>query len=88
MLLADLLSYVQANRRVCPQPQRWKGLWQMLPNRHRVGGGWEPPLPLILAAWWDTPPLLKMIRLHEHLEYAKRHGVFDQVDAFLRALPE
>ena len=60
----------------------------MLPDRRRLGGSWEPPLPLILAAWWQTPILPKVIRLREHLEYAERHGVLDRVDAFLRALPE
>jgi hypothetical protein len=50
-MLHDLLNYVRDNRRVCPVPQRWNELWEMLPDRKRVGNGWEPPLPLILAAW-------------------------------------
>src|ERR1039457_2230279 len=38
---------------------RWNTLWEMLPNRQRAGNGWEPGPPLILAAWGDTPGLLK-----------------------------
>jgi hypothetical protein len=60
----------------------------MLPNRHRAGGGWEPPLPLILAAWADTPALLKLQRVEEHLRYAAAHGVLAEIDAFLRGLEE
>jgi hypothetical protein len=31
-------------------------------------------LPLILAAWLDTPVLAKMKRLREHIEWARDHG--------------
>ena len=54
-MLSDLLDYVRSNDRVCPQPQKWNELWEMLPDRRRAGEGWEPSLPLILDAWWDTP---------------------------------
>jgi hypothetical protein len=30
----------------------------------------------------------KMMRLEEHTDWAVRHGVFDQVDEFLRSPPE
>ena len=32
--------------------------------------------------------LSKMLRLRTHLEYAADHGVLEEVDAFLRGLPE
>ncbi len=86
--LEQLLRYVEINNRVCPIPQRWAELWEMLPGRQRVGQGWEPALPLILAAWWDTPILPKMLRLREHIEWADSHGVLQRVDRFLRSLPE
>jgi len=87
-LLASLLEYVKAQDRVCPMPIRWNELWQMLPGRQRRGSTWEPPPPLILAAWWDTPSFAKMERLAEHINYASAHDVFVDVDRFLRALPE
>ena len=86
--LEEVLARVQAHDRVCPQPQQWQRLYEMLPNRRRAGGGWEPPVPLILAAWWDTPPLLKMLRLREHIQWAHDHGCLGEVAAFLEALPE
>lgn len=84
----QLLEYVTANGRACPQPTHWNALWEMLPNRRRAGNEWEPALPLILAAWWDTPALQKHLRFLEHLEWAHTHGCIDQVDAYLRTLPE
>jgi hypothetical protein len=84
--LKALLEYAKADGRICPMPDYWNQLWEMLPNKKRVGAGWEPSLPLILAAWWDTPLLSKILRLDEHIRYAAEHGVLDEVDAYLRGL--
>jgi hypothetical protein len=85
--LDDILKYVQSDGRVCPMPNYWNELWQMLPNRkQKSSGGWEPAVPLILAAWWDTPALMKVDRLAEHINYAAEHGILDRVDQFLREL--
>lgn len=84
----EVLAEAGKNNRVCPQPLRWNELWEMLPGRRRKGVGWEPALPLILAAWWDTPAMLKALRLREHVEWASSHGCLEQVFAFLSSLPE
>ncbi len=86
--LEVVLAEVQKNNRVCPQPQRWQQLYEMLPQKQRKGAGWEPSLPLILAAWWDTPALPKMLRLREHIEWAASHGCLAEVHSFLLELPE
>ena len=86
--LEQVLADAQRNGRVCPQPQRWQQLYELLPNKRRAGGGWEPALPLILAAWWDTPALSKMMRLREHLEWADTHGCLDRASQFLAGLKE
>lgn len=87
-MVNDLLEYVRTNGRVCPQPQRWVELWEMLPARRRLGSGWEPAPPLILAACWDTPAILKMLRLEEHIRHAEKHGALGVVEQFLRDLTE
>jgi hypothetical protein len=69
-------------------PQPWSVLWELLPNRTRVGAGWQPPLPLILGAWDDTPNMLKMLRLAEHIEWAAKHGDLEPVARVLRDLRE
>jgi len=86
--LEEVVAEVQKNNRVCPQPQKWQQLYEMLRNNLREGGGLEPSLPLILAAWWDTPALSKMLRLREHVEWAATHGCLEEVHSFLRKLPE
>ena len=84
----SLVAYCRENNRVCPLPLLWNRLWEMLPNRTRVGAGWQPPLPLILAAWHDTPAMLKMLRLAEHIEWAAQHGALEPVGNFLHELRE
>lgn len=86
--LEEVLAEAQKNNRVCPQPQKWQHLYDMLPGKKRKSVGWEPALPLILAAWWDTPAMSKMLRLREHIEWAAAHGCLAEVYAFLLELPE
>ena len=40
----SLVAYCREKKRVCPLPQRWNELWEMLPNRQRRGFGDLPPL--------------------------------------------
>jgi len=86
--LQSLTEFCSQNGRICPNPQLWNKLFELLPNKKRKGGGWEPSLPLILAVWYDTPPLSKMIRLKEHLKWAEKEGCLDEIGVFLRALKE
>jgi hypothetical protein len=68
-------------------PGEWNKLWELLPNRHRNdSGGWNPPLPLILAAWDHATGLEKMLRLRQHINYAAENGALADVDDFLRNL--
>ncbi len=86
--LEEVFAEAKKNNRVCPQPQRWQELYDMLPKKQRKGTGWEPSLPLILAAWWDTSALSKILRLREHIEWAAQHGCLHDVYSFLCDLPE
>ena len=87
-MLSTLLEYVRQNGRVCPQPRRWTELWEMLPNRRRIGGGWEPPLPLILAAWWSSTASMKTQRLADHIRHADAYGRLADINHYLRGLCE
>lgn len=84
----NLIAYSRENGRVCPQPSLWNDLWNMLPERHQIGAGWEPPLPLILGAWHYASNLEKMARLAEHIQWADKHGKLAEASAFLRRLAE
>jgi hypothetical protein len=83
-----LTEFCHERRRVCPTPSRWHELWEMLPERKRVGSGWEPPLPLILGAWNYTSDSEKAVRLREHIQWAADHGCLPAVGRFLRNLPD
>lgn len=82
--LTSVLGTVEGNQRVCPQPQKWHRLYQLLPRQGRT----SPPVPLILGAWWHTTPAHKQECLREQIEWASAHGVLDVVSAFLNSLQE
>ena len=84
----SLLAYCRENERVCPQPSLWNDLWNMLPERQRIGSGWEPSLPLILGAWNYASNLEKRMRLKEHIHWADEHGSLPEISAFLHSLTE
>jgi hypothetical protein len=86
--IGALKRYCMENGRVCPLPIPWDKLWNMLPDRHREGAGWEPPLPLILGAWAHSSTQDKRKLLQEHLQWAEQHGVLGEVDRFVHSLPE
>lgn len=84
-----LWKYCTSNNRICPIPQKWNELFDMLHNKKQKSSGvWEPPLPLILAAWYDTPALSKQLRLKEHLEWAQKEKQLDDLSNFLYSLKE
>lgn len=84
----SLVAFCRENNRVCPLPTLWNDMYELLPDRKRRGPGWEPPPPLILGAWHETPALLKVLRLAEHLQWAGNHGALESVSGFLRGLSE
>lgn len=86
--LNALIDFVSDQSRVCPEPRKWDELWNMLPDRKRVGAGWSPSAPLILAAWWETSDADKHDRLLYHIRYAAEHDALEQVAMFLRNLRE
>jgi hypothetical protein len=85
---ADVIEIARQNNRVCPLPQQWTQLYELLPDKRRAGNGWEPSLPLVLAAWHDSSAMAKMLRLQEHIEWAELHGSLADAAGFLAALPE
>jgi hypothetical protein len=82
-----LWSYCTSNNRAIPRD--WNKFWQMLSNKkQKTGGGWEPPLPLILAAWYETSPLEKHLRFREHIQWVEKQNQLDEIGKYLKSLPE
>ena len=83
----SLWAYCSTNKRVIPK--NWQRLYEMLADKkEKQSGGWEPPLPLILAAWHETMLIEKQLRFKEHVQWAADHNQLDQVGTYLRALHE
>ena len=85
LAVRELIAYVQSDGRVCPNPQEWQILWDTLPNKKRVGQSWVPPIPLILAAWYE-PDFAKQKRLEEHIKYAEANDCLNEVSTYLKSL--
>jgi hypothetical protein len=84
----QLMEYCKQDNRVCPVPDAWVKLWQLLPNKVQKGAGYKPSAPLILSGWWYSSDQDKFERLQEHISWADTHGVIDQVDIHLRSLDD
>lgn len=80
--------------RICTEnsrvvPKRWDKLYKMLANKRQLpSGGWEPPLPLILAAWHETSMLDKQERFKVHLQWALEQDQIEEIGIYLSSLCE
>ena len=70
------------NDRVCPQPQKWNKLWEILLSKSKE----KILAPLILAAWWVTSDNEKLERFQYHLNMAEKLNVISEVELFLNSL--
>jgi hypothetical protein len=85
--LDDMLNYARADGRICPQPQQWLALYNLLPGPPREGAyGLEPYTPLILAGWWASSDAEKSERFLSHIRWAAEHGALDSVARFIQNL--
>ncbi len=81
--LPEVLAEATKMGRVCPKPEHWNRLWSLLPNRRRLGAGWEPPLPLILGAWGHTTDEEKRERFHGHIQWADSSDSLESIAQFI-----
>jgi hypothetical protein len=84
LTLQDAMVEARRNNRVCPKPERWKQLYEMLPQRTAT----QPTPPLLGVSWNATPSLSKRMCLREHLAWAEAKGALPELVAFLKDLPE
>jgi hypothetical protein len=88
MTVDEILEYCRCENRVCPVPEYWNQLYRLLPETRQGGSGWEPPLPLILAAWHHTTDSDKQERLKQHIRWAHDHGALSRIAKCLTSLRE
>jgi hypothetical protein len=84
--LSDLLDYCLWNNRVCPINIHWYMVWCTLPPT--AEGENPPPLPVILDEYLRTSQIMKQLVFRQHIKWAYDHGVFDEVDSYIRSIPE
>ena len=83
-----LVAYCKEQFRICPMPQFWNEMYKLLPPRINGNSTENSPLPLILAAWHEAPPKLKMLRLEEQIRWAFENENFDEISDYLRRLKD
>jgi hypothetical protein len=82
-----LWQYCTENNRVIPRD--WNKFYNLLKNKkQKPSGGWEPSLPLILAAWDVTIPIEKQLRFKEHVQWAIDNQQNEEAGNYLRNLSE
>lgn len=86
--IETIIDYCILNKRICPQPQIWNILWEMLENKKRENNSWTPSLPLILNAWQFTDDSMKRERFFEHLKWADNQNQLEKIALFLFSLNE
>ena len=85
--LAEVLEFASSDGRICPNASEWDRLYRMLPVESESGTP-GPHLPLILSGWAFSSDQQKRQRFHEHIRFADECGILDQIERYLRALPE
>lgn len=85
----SLWAYCIGHNRLVPMHSLWNDLFRMLMHtRQQASGSWEPSLPLILAAWDNTMPVMRQLRFKEHIQWAHDQGQLEEIGTYLRSLPE
>lgn len=84
--LESLLTFIRAQDKVCPKPEYWNDLWDLLLAREPKPSQVKPGLPLILGGWHYSSDADKRARLADQVRWAADHGRLAEVDAFLRSL--
>ena len=86
--LDELITESRRNNRVCPKPDRWQQLFNMLLEGEPGVSGKMPSPPLIGQAWLATPSLSKRMSFRDHLEWAGAHGGLEIAASFIKQLRE
>jgi hypothetical protein len=85
--IIDLKSYVVSDDKICPN--RWGDLHKLLVEQARkLNVSEKVPVPLILGGWHASTDAEKRDRLIEQIDFSERHIFLEQVNSFLRSLPE
>lgn len=83
--LESVLREATRANRVCPKPDQWQGLHELLASGQEPG---TVPAPLIGEAWAGTPALAKRMCLKNQIQWAAEHGLTMECYRYLKRLSE
>ncbi len=84
----EKLKIYCSQKGTCPEPGYWGEMWNIILTRKVDFSKWEPPPPLLLGAWHESPVIFKYAAFNAQLEWAHEHGIIDEIDEYLRKLDD
>lgn len=84
-----LLEYCLINHRVCPKRDFWNYLWVINAKTKTFDSILnQNKLPVLDKNSTEKEKIQRSVRLRKYIEYADKNKLIDEMDKFLRSIPE
>ena len=84
-----LLEYCLINDRVCPKRDFWNHLWVINAKAKTFDSILnQNKLPILDKNSTEKEKIQRSVRLRKYIEYADKNKLIDEMDNFLRSIPE
>ena len=84
-----LLEYCLMNDRVCPKRDFWNHLWAINAKAKTFDSILnQNKLPVLDKNSTEKEKIQRSVRLRKYIEYADKNKLIDEMDKFLRSIPE
>ncbi len=84
-----LLEYCLMNDKVCPKRDFWNHLWVINAKAKTFDSLLnQNKLPVLDKNSTEKEKIQRSVRLRKYIEYADRNKLIDEMDKFLRSIPE
>lgn len=84
-----LLDYCLINDRVCPQRDFWNHLWVINAKTKTLDSILnQQKLPVLDKNSTEKEKIQRSVRLRKYIEYADKNELINQMDEFIRSIPE
>ena len=84
-----LLEYCLMNDRVCPKRDFWNHLWVINAKAKTFDSLLnQNKLPVLDKNSTEKEKIQRSVRLRKYIEYADKNKLIDEMDNFLRSIPE
>lgn len=84
-----LLEYCLINDRVCPERDFWNHLWVINAKAKTFDSLLnQNKLPVLDKNSTEKEKIQRSVRLRKYIEYADKNKLIDEMDKFIRSIPE